>query len=147
MRRLQATTSHAIAMQSTAPTAPAPRHEPGRPRQRVALCEPDALLRELLAEWLHRGGFEPVHCPGSAPADNVILVVADLPAPREDGVACIAALRQSFPGARVLAISGKFSPGMHGTTSASVELGAGAVLAKPFGAEVFIEAVRALLEP
>ena len=112
---------------------------------RVALCEPDALLRALLAEWLQRAGFEPVHCVAGSSVDRVMLVVADVPAPRQDGAASIAVLRRRFPGARVLAISAQFMPCMHCITTAAADLGADAMLAKPFAAKVFIDAVRVLV--
>jgi DNA-binding response OmpR family regulator len=117
------------------------------PRPRVALCEPDALLRALLAEWLQQAGFEPVRCAGGPAGRDVALVVADVPAPRLDGAACIAMLRQRFPRARVLAISGQFLPCMQGATitTTAVELGADAVLAKPFAAKAFVDTVQALL--
>jgi DNA-binding NarL/FixJ family response regulator len=92
--------------------------EPRRPR--VALCEPDTLLRALLDEWLQRADFEPVRCAASEPLKSVVLVVADMPAPRHDGAASIAILRQRFPQAKVLAISGQFAPGLHGTTDAAI---------------------------
>jgi DNA-binding response OmpR family regulator len=114
---------------------------------RVALCEPDALLRALLGEWLQRAGFEPVRCADDAPAAGVTLVVADVLAPRQDGAACLAVLRRRFPQAKVLAISGQFTSGMHGTTTAAIELGADAVLAKPFAARAFVDAVRVLIGP
>jgi CheY-like chemotaxis protein len=104
------------------------------------------LLRALLGEWLQRAHFEPVPCAAAASLDDVALVVADVPAPRQDGAACIAVLRQRFPLAKVLAISGKFMPGIQGATTATSELGADAVLAKPFAAKVFIDAVRVLVE-
>jgi DNA-binding response OmpR family regulator len=132
-------------MQSTPPPTPPPAPEPEGQRPRVALCEPDALLRALLAEWLRRAGFEPVRCAPAAPVQGVVLVVADICAPRQGGGACIAALRRSFPDARVLAVSAQFTLGMHGATTAAVELGADAVLAKPFAAKVFIDAVQAAL--
>jgi DNA-binding response OmpR family regulator len=135
----------AFAMPSTAPAPSSPALGPDRPPPRVALCEPDALLCALLGEWLRRAGFEPVRCAPAAPAQNVALVVADVPAPRQGGGACIAALRRSFPHARVLAVSAQFTLGMHGATTAAVELGADAVLAKPFAAKVFIDAVQAAL--
>jgi DNA-binding NarL/FixJ family response regulator len=75
---------------------------------------------------------------------EVALVVADVAAPRLNGGSCIAAVRKSFPHARVLAISAHFIPGLHGNCTAAVELGADAVLAKPFGARLFIDAVQAL---
>ena len=97
---------------------PGDEFEPQRPR--VALCEPDTLLRALLGEWLQRADFELVRCAAGEPLKSVVLVVADMPAPRHDGAASIAILRQRFPQARVLAISGQFAPGLHGTTDAAI---------------------------
>jgi CheY-like chemotaxis protein len=124
------------------PAAP-PLADPFDPqRPRVAVCEPDALLRALLGEWLQRAGFHPVRCAAGASGSSVALVVADVAAPRQDGAASIAALRQRFPCAKVLAISGQFLSGMHGATAAAIGLGADAVLAKPFAAKLFIDAVH-----
>jgi DNA-binding response OmpR family regulator len=114
-------------------------------RPRVALCEPDALLGALLAEWLQRAGFEPLPVvAGALPLARVALVVADVPAPRLDGAARIAVLRERFPEASVLAISAQFMAGMNGATAAARALGADAVLAKPFSSASFNEAVRAM---
>jgi DNA-binding response OmpR family regulator len=131
-------------MQSKPPANHPPVTGP-RSRPRVALCEPDALLRALLAEWLDQAGFEPVLCAAAAAARDVALVVADVAAPRRDGAAAIAALRQGFPQARVLAISAQFIAGRHGVTAAAGALGADAVLAKPFAARDFIGVVQALV--
>lgn len=130
-----------FAVSATPP--PPDRVDPQRPR--ICLCETDALFRALLEEWLQRAGYELAGCEAGAPANAVVLVVADVPAPRRDGAASIAALRQRFPGAKVLAISGHFMPGMHGVGTAALELGADAVLAKPFAAKAFLDAVQALL--
>jgi DNA-binding response OmpR family regulator len=108
----------------------------------VALCEPDAPLSRLLSEWLCSAGFEPVPCTACSRGD-VALVVADVQTPRVDGATRVAALRRSFPGARVLAISGYFIAS--GATAAARELGADALLAKPFSRAIFIEAVSALV--
>jgi CheY-like chemotaxis protein len=125
-----------------APPPPACPSDPERPR--VAVCEPDPLLHALLDEWLRRAGFQPVRCAAGEVWLDVTLVVADVAAPRRHGGACIAVLRQSFPRARVLAISAQFIPGLHGHCTAAIELGADAVLAKPFEASLFIEAMHAL---
>jgi CheY-like chemotaxis protein len=123
-------------------TVPLPESQ----QTRVALCEPDALLRALLSEWLQRADYEPVQGVASAlPRARVALVIADLPAPRLEGAARIAVLRQRFPGAKVLAISGQFMARLNGATAAASALGADAVLAKPFGSALFIEAVRAIV--
>jgi DNA-binding response OmpR family regulator len=109
------------------------------------LCEPDPLLRDLLSEWLRQAGFNPVRCVPSGDCKEVVLVVADVAAPRQGGAACIAILRHSFPRARVLAISAQFTPRLNGITSAAARLGADAVMAKPFAAGEFLGAVRALV--
>jgi len=125
----------------SAPSGDFDLHWPG-----VALCEPDVLLRALLGEWLRRAAFEPLRCAEDASLTPVVLVVADVPAPRQTGAAHIATLRGRFPGAKVLAISGQFMPGMHGAPSAATALGADAALAKPFSRGVFIDIVRGLVK-
>lgn len=130
-------------MPTSIATAP-PGQPPARPR--VALCEPDPLLSALLGEWLQRAGYEPVRASAAQLPPDVALVVADVAAPRRRGGSCVAGLRQSCPRAKVLAISAQLIPGARGaTTSAAQQLGADALLAKPFGAQAFVEAVRALL--
>jgi len=113
-------------------------------RRGVALCEPDVLLRALLEEWLREAGFEALRCAAGASPTPVVLVVADVPAPRQSGAAGIATLRKRFPGAKVLAISGQFMPGLHGALSTATAMGADAVLAKPFSSGMFIDIVRGL---
>jgi CheY-like chemotaxis protein len=132
-------------MPLAASTTPLPPDQVDPQRPRVSLCEPDALFRALLGEWLLSAGCEPVRCEAGASANGVALVIADVPTPRMNGAASIAALRQRFPGAKVLAISGQFIPGIRGGITAAAELGADAVLAKPVAAKVFITAVQVLL--
>ena len=70
----------------------------------------------------------------AAPAD---LVVTDIFMPTQDGLETILELRREFPGAAVVAISGNtLSQPM---LSAAQNLGAAAVLAKPFSADQFLK--------
>jgi DNA-binding response OmpR family regulator len=133
-------------MPLVASATPPPPEQVGPQRPRVCVCESDALFRALLGEWLQRAGYELARCEPGVSSKVVVLVVADVPAPRWNGAASIAALRQRYPGARVLAISGQFMPGMHGLNTAALDLGADAVLAKPFAVREFLDAVQALLE-
>lgn len=112
---------------------------PETPLRRVALREPDPVLRMLLSEWLRGAGFEPLPCDAGA---DVAIVIADVSTPRVGGVAYIAALRERFRGAKVLAISGYFMTA--GSSAAARELGADALLAKPFSRRAFVEALQAL---
>jgi CheY-like chemotaxis protein len=138
---------HAFAMPlpaETALSASSGAFDPHRPG--VALCEPDVLLRALLGEWLRQATFEPLRCVAGGSLAPVLVVVADVPAPRRNGGAHIAALRSRFPGAKVLAISAQFMCGTQGAPAAATALGADAVLAKPFSCGLFIDTVRGLLE-
>jgi len=138
---------NAIAMSTSADPAPlAPRGEFDLHCPGVALFEPDALLRALLGEWLWRADLEPLRPVAGEALTPVVLVVADVPAPRRNGVRHIATLRARFPDAKVLAISGQFMPGTPGAPTAAAALGADAVLAKPFSSVLFIDTVRSLVQ-
>jgi DNA-binding response OmpR family regulator len=123
-------------------TAAVPAPAPQPPA--VVLCEPDTSLRELMSEWLRRAGFQPLIPEGGGPVARAVLVIADVPEPRRNGAARIAILRQRFAGAKVLAISAQFLSGIQAASGAALELGADAMLAKPFASGAFIDAVRAL---
>jgi CheY-like chemotaxis protein len=136
----------AAARQLVMPTTPDSVSVPPPSPMPVALCEPDPLLCALLGEWLQRAHYLPLSdAAASCASARVVLVVADLPAPRLDGAARIAILRQRFPGAKVLAISGQFMGWLNGCTATASALGADAILAKPFTSALFIDAVRMIV--
>jgi hypothetical protein len=127
-----------------APPAPSGDFDPHWPG--VALREPDVWMRALLGEWLGRAVFELRRDEAGASLTPVVLVAADVPAPRQSGAARIAAVRSRFPDAKVLAISAQFMPGARGSPAAATALGADAALAKPCSFGMFIDTVRGLLQ-
>jgi DNA-binding response OmpR family regulator len=70
------------------------------------------------------------------------LLVTDLSMPGGEGIETIRAVREQYPGVKILAISGAFGAKM---LRAAELLGADASLAKPFTAEMLVSAVRALI--
>jgi CheY-like chemotaxis protein len=74
------------------------------------------------------------------------LVVTDIFMPGQDGIETIQQLRAEFPAVKVLAVSGggKISPS-HGYLLTALEIGADAVLPKPFDPAALSGIVRRLL--
>lgn len=101
-----------------------------------------------MAEWVRGAGWRACDCPpldGSASAAAPQVVVLDLADPRHTGAAQVAAVRRAFPGTRILAISGRFANALSAAAGSAMALGADSLLAKPFGASAFLEALRSAL--
>jgi DNA-binding response OmpR family regulator len=86
------------------------------------------------------------------PAD---VVIVDIIMPRSNGVEVIRKIRDAYPGARILAISGggNFAPGYKPGTittdsylAAANQSGADAVMSKPFHRSELIALVRSLVK-
>jgi DNA-binding response OmpR family regulator len=114
----------------------------------IAILEEDDLMRGLLEEWLTGAGYSVrMGALGDAPAaGGAELVIIDLHSPREAGVETVRAARKAYPGAPVIAISGRFRPGLAGCCGAAEALGAQAVIAKPFSRDDLLAAVRAVID-
>lgn len=113
----------------------------------IVIIDEDALMRGLLCEWLTEAGYrvrksEQRDAPNAGDAS---LVIVDLYLPREAGPETVRAAREAYPGAPVIAISGRFRPGLAGCCAAAEALGARAVIAKPFGRDALLGAVRAVI--
>jgi DNA-binding response OmpR family regulator len=113
----------------------------------IVIIEEDDLLRGLLREWLSAEGHavrehrlcEP---PSGGHAD---LVIVDLYMPRRTGCDIVHAVKQAYPGAAVIAMSGQFSSGLAHSRSAAQKLGARQLLVKPFSRVELLRAVRAAI--
>ena len=113
----------------------------------IVILEEDDLMRGLLEEWLTEAGYA-VRRSGldDAPAaSGAGLVIIDLHSPREAGLETVRAARKAYPGAPVIAISGRFRSGLAGACAAAQALGAHAVIAKPFSRDDLLAAVRAVI--
>jgi DNA-binding response OmpR family regulator len=114
---------------------------------RIVIIEYDPLMRSLLVEWLTAEGYD-VHgladdyAQTPPPAD---LVIVDVYMPRCLGVDRLCSARRAYPGVPIIATSGQFRAGLDGAGPTAQGLGVHRVIAKPFGREALLDAVRSVI--
>jgi DNA-binding response OmpR family regulator len=115
---------------------------------RVLVVDDDPAIRELLAEILKDGGYEvAVACDGleaeeALKSGHFDLVITDLVMPNAEGLETIQGIRGSYPGLKVIALSGAFGGSF---LRVAAMLGANATLQKPVGPDELLDAVRKVL--
>jgi DNA-binding response OmpR family regulator len=128
----------------------------------VLVIDDEADVRDSIQQVLSRVGFEVMTADNGLtgiegffahPAD---VVIVDVIMPRSNGIEVIRKIRESFPGARIIAITGGGNFGPFGykpgtiTTDAylasATESGADAVMTKPFHRQELIALVRSLVK-
>ncbi len=114
----------------------------------IVVIEDDALMRSLLAEWLTAEGYrvngEYVGEPSAASAD---LVIVDVYMPRRLGLDRLRSARAAYPGAPIIAMSAQFHSGVDCAGAAAQALAVEGVIAKPFGRDALLRAVRSVIGP
>jgi DNA-binding NtrC family response regulator len=133
---------------------PEPEPEPGSPSRHgvVLLADDDAAMRALLARALRRAGFDVLEaCNGSellerlacgfacAPRIRFDLIISDVRMPAYDGLNILASLRQMSIAIPVILITAFGSTAAH---AAAADLGAFAMLDKPFDVDDLMALVR-----
>jgi DNA-binding response OmpR family regulator len=115
----------------------------------IVIIEEDKLMRGLLAEWLSAEGYRVRTWDGPAigPTGNPDLVIVDVYMPRHIGSTRIRAVQSALPGVPVIAISCQFRSGIAADGTAARALGAHQVIAKPFGRDELVSAVRTVIGP
>lgn len=126
---------------------PAPRAEPSD----ILVIDDEAMLRELLSDWLQAAGYRvrtAANCgcaveelKRGAPA----LVISDMFMPGACGVAAIAELKREHPGVALIALSGYFGSGQGISAEAALAAGADRALAKPVKRADLLHAVAELV--
>ena len=106
-------------------------------------------MRELVCEWLAAAGYAVDTWDGISrpPAVVPALIVADVDRPRCSDATRLRAVQWLFPLTPIIAISGYFRPGLCGAGTTAAALGVRQTIAKPFGREQLIAAVRELAGP
>lgn len=117
----------------------------------VLIIDDDTSIRRVVRAALERAGHRVAEAGNGAegmqrfrmaPAD---LVITDVFMPDQDGIETIQQLREEFPAARILAISGGSVASTSGTLRDALLLGADATLAKPFTIEQLNRIVDGML--
>ncbi|HTQ52249.1 MAG TPA: response regulator [Candidatus Acidoferrales bacterium] len=120
---------------------------------RILLIEDDSNLRRMLYYDLIEAGYtvsEAIHGADGLrqlhahPAD---LVITDMLMPEMDGVETVQQLRRSFPGLKIIAISGGGLASPDHYLKIAQKLGADKTLKKPFTFPELLDAIHELYPP
>ena len=118
---------------------------------RILVIEDVDEVRWVIRRTLESEGYEVVEASDGVegtrlfrekPAD---LIVTDIIMPDKEGIETIRELRSDFPDVKIVAISGGGKIGPFDYLELAKKFGASRTLAKPFGVEELVEAVRELL--
>lgn len=121
--------------------------------KRILVIEDDAVLRDLLADWLLAAGYRVARAAeggagiANARAHRPALIVTDIHMPGTDGATVISEVGRIYPTLPIIAISGHFRSGLGLTPEDATALGAARTLAKPFNRKDMVGAVMALVGP
>jgi CheY-like chemotaxis protein len=119
----------------------------------VLIVDDDAILRDLVADWLEAAGYKvrkAADCDAACRAlkeGAPALIISDMYMPGHCGAAAIAALKRGAPGVAVIAVSGYFKSGEKVTMDEALAAGAARALAKPVRRAQLLVAVSELIGP
>ena len=120
---------------------------------RILLIDDDNTVRTMVSKVLDGLGHTVIEARDGEegldllPHINADLLITDLVMPRKDGLAVLAAVRDSYPPLKVIAMSGDGQRGPISDLERTRSLGAARVLRKPFTLGVLRAAVTELLAP
>jgi DNA-binding response OmpR family regulator len=120
--------------------------ESGSARRRVLVLESDRLIRALIVEWLGMAGTDALCVVDltdlKTKARECDLVLADVPAPYRAARRTVMQLAQAIPHTPIIAMSADITAcGQAAREALARELGACAVLVKPFNQHALLTAI------
>ena len=128
-------------------------NETAKTRVDVLVIDDDAIMRELMADWLEAAGYRVHKADGCGTAlaelrrHTPALVVTDMFMPGPCGAEAIARLKAEQPGIALIAVSGYFNSGHGLSAEAALSAGADRALPKPVKRGELIQAVAELVGP
>ena len=128
-------------------------NETAKNRVDVLVIDDDAIMRELMADWLEAAGYRVHKAEGCGAALAELrrhapaLIVTDMFMPGPCGAEAIARLKAERPGIVLIAVSGYFNSGHGLSAEAALSAGADRALAKPVKRRELIQAVAELVGP
>lgn len=117
------------------------------PAYRILLVEDNDYLRAALVKMLEQAGYNVSEAENGEVAMDILalghfdLVITDLLMPEKEGIETIAAIKRQNSKLPIIAISGGGCLEPQAYLDAAIDFGANMALAKPFGKELFLEAV------
>jgi CheY-like chemotaxis protein len=125
--------------------------DPSKPAKDILVIDDDAILRELVTDWLEGAGYRvrrAASCCSAAAElsrEPPALIVTDMFMPGPCGAEVIKQLKREHPGIGLIAVSGHFNSGQGMTAQAALDAGADRALAKPVKRADLLRAVTELL--
>ena len=118
--------------------------------QEILVIDDDALMRDLITDWLEGAGYRVLKATDCGAACTALerapaLVVSDMWMPGPCGAAAIAFLKEKCPEMRLIAVSGHFGSGQGCTMEDAIGAGAARALAKPVKRAELLSAVAELI--
>ena len=119
----------------------------------ILVVDDDAILRDLVADWLEGAGYrvqkaENCSCAvGAMARHSPALIVTDMFMPGACGAEAIAELKRTHPDIALIALSGHFASGQGLSAQAAVSAGADRAFAKPVKRADLLRAVAELVGP
>jgi CheY-like chemotaxis protein len=119
----------------------------------VLVVDDDAILRDLVADWLQGAGYKVRKAADCCSALQALqdaapaLIVSDMFMPGQCGAAAIAELKRFAPNAPLIAVSGYFKSGSGVSIDEALAAGAARALAKPVRRAQLLIAVSELIGP
>ena len=118
--------------------------------QEILVIDDDALMRDLITDWLEGAGFHVLKATDCGAACTALerapaLVVSDMWMPGPCGAEAIRWMRQKHPGLQLIAVSGHFGSGQGCTMEDAIGAGAARALAKPVKRAELLSAVAELI--
>jgi two-component system, NtrC family, response regulator AtoC len=109
---------------------------------RIVVVEEDALIRELIVEWLRGAGHSVTACQriDALPDQDSDLLIVDVVHPRHGGCIALRAAQAAHPDKPLIAISGHFTAGSIASSTAC-GLGVRRVIGKPFSRDQLLRVV------
>ncbi len=119
----------------------------------MLVIDDDAILRDLVADWLLAAGYKVRKASDCTAALSAIeetvpaLIISDMYMPGACGPAAIAELKRAAPAAALIAVSGYFKSLCGASADQALAAGAARALAKPVRRTQLLIAVSELIGP
>ena len=118
----------------------------------ILVVDDDSAVRAAVRDVLERAGHEVADAGNGLEglreyrSHQADVVVTNIAMPEMDGIELIQELKDSFPDARIIALSGYDDSGDAGYLHLAEQLGAVATLTKPFDDHVLADTVKKVLD-
>jgi CheY-like chemotaxis protein len=125
--------------------------DPSKRQGDILVIDDDAILRELVTDWLEAAGYSVRRAASCCAAASELgrqapaLIVSDMFMPGPCGAEAIAQLKRQHPDVALIAVSGHFNSGQGISAEAALAAGADRALAKPMKRADLLRAVAELV--